>query len=54
MNAETVLAKFQEQKFEGEKAQLIKELNALLLCTADTQRRARQYLQKAIAFIEQK
>jgi hypothetical protein len=52
MKAATVLEKHNDQKHEGEKVQIVKELKALLLIFTDEQRNARRYLQKAIDYIE--
>lgn len=53
MNASTVLNKLDVQKQEGEKDQILRELNALLLTMpTSTQKRARHYVQKAIGYIQ--
>lgn len=39
--------------YQEEKEQTIKELRALLLTYPESRKRARSYIQKAIAFIEQ-
>lgn len=43
----------EEQSYEGEKAQVIKELRALLLTYPPERKTPRSYIQKAIRFIEQ-
>ncbi|MBT2696381.1 hypothetical protein J7E79_02880 [Bacillus sp. ISL-40] len=41
------------QSYEEEKAQVLKELRALLLTYSTSQETARAYIQNAIAFIKQ-
>jgi hypothetical protein len=54
VRADTVLAKQHEQREAGEKDHIIKGLKAMLLIFTDEQRHARQYLQQAIDYIEEK
>lgn len=41
------------QSYEGEKAQVLKELRAILLTIPTSRNTARAFIQKAIKFIEQ-
>lgn len=53
MKAETVIKKAELQRKEGEKALLLRGLNALLLTTPTSRKTTRSYIEKAITYIEE-
>jgi hypothetical protein len=53
MNAAKVMEKLNIQRQEGEKGELLKGLTALLLATPISRNKARNYIERAISYIEQ-
>jgi hypothetical protein len=54
LKAAAVLEKVNAQKQEGEKAQILRELSALLLTIPSSRKTTRRYIEKAISYIQQK
>jgi hypothetical protein len=54
LKAAAVLEKVKAQREEGEKAQILRELSALLLTIPATRKTTRSYIEKAIHFIQKK
>jgi hypothetical protein len=54
VKASTILEKVSQQRTNGEKEQILKELSALLICTPSNRTKARNIIEKAIDFIEEK
>lgn len=53
MNATTLMERINQMRVEGEKANLLKGLSALLIVTPKTQQNARQIIKKAIAYVKE-